>query len=325
MSRIHVYFATNRDPLGDPANPSGFGKNPSTVGSDDLRFGEAFVEDGKIVEMNVLPDGAGEDLFGTIKQKMAREGRSTLVLIHGYATSFEQAVVGAAKTKEAYGPANLNVFMFSWPSDGQNFPPQAYSNDRRDAVTSGDAFSRGLLKLIDFLSDGPACGQKVHLLCHSMGNYVMRNALQHMIEQTKGQLPRVFENIFSMAADEDSDALDSVEKDKWERLPEITKHLHIYFNNHDHALNISTKTKNNPDRMGSDGPAKPLDLHSKVTLVDVSRLEGMIEAVSTIGHGYYDEKPEVIADVLQVLAGVEPDKIKGRIFIPAKNRYAISS
>ena len=39
--------------------------------------------------------------------------------------------------------------------------------------------------------------------------------------------------------------------------PEMTGQLVIYINGHDRALAFSDITKNNPDRMGSSGPAKP--------------------------------------------------------------------
>lgn len=327
-----VYFATNRNPITNSDGViTGFGPDPSHGFSGDLRFGQVMVENGKIVEMQVLPDAPNDGsaaLFKELQNKMRDQGRDTLIGIHGYATSWEQAVLGMAKTKEAFGEAKLNVLSFSWPSDGKNVPPQAYADDRHDAKTSGEAMKRGLLKACEFLSDGAQCGQRIHLGMHSMGNYVGRWTLLALCDYFKGAtLPQIFENIFSWAADEDADALEpdkpEVDGPKWSRFPELTKHFHIYFNNHDHALNFSDLTKNNPARMGSDGPAKPGNLHSKVTLVDVSRCENWIQAATQLGHGYYDEHPKVIADILQVLKGIAPDKIEGREYIPAKNRYAI--
>lgn len=325
-----IYFATNRNPIVKDDLIVDFGKNFSPEGLSDLRFGKADVDlDAKTFTMEVVPNKPSEGsqaVYTAVKQKMMDQSRSTLIIIHGYATSFAQAIVGAAKTKKAYETQNLNVFMFSWPSDGKNVPPQAYADDRHDASASGLAFARGLMKLVEFLSAGKPCGQQVHLLAHSMGNYVLRNALQALINHPEGyaasgQLPRIFENIFSMAADEDNDALEKPEK--WERLPEITRHLNIYFNNHDRALNISDLTKGNPDRMGSDGPAHPGDLPSKVTLIDVSRTQNFFQTATSVGHGYYDEQPKVVSDVLQVIAGLQPDQIAGRSFVSAKNRYVI--
>lgn len=330
-----VYFATNRNPILKDGKIIDFGKGFSAEGTSDLRFGQALVDiDENSFSMEIAPNLPAEGsaaIYTNVKKKMRDQSRSTLIMIHGYATSFAQAIMGAAKTKKAYGQANLNVFMFSWPSDGKNFPPQAYADDRHDAKTSGLAFARGIMKLIDFLSEGDPCGQKVHLLSHSMGNYVLRHAVQAMIQQTNGSLPRIFENIFSMAADEDYDAFDPMpgkdgaKEPKWERLPELARQVHVYFNNHDHALNVSSSPigKGNPDRMGSDGPAKPMNLPSKVTLIDVSNTDRFL--LDAIGHGYYDSQEKVVADVLQVIAGAEARKIPGREYDPARNRYLIKA
>ena len=318
-----VYFGTNRNSIGPNDKPTGFGPSFSANGLQDLRFGQAVVEDGKIISLDCLPDTPEEGsaaMFAEIKQKMATEGRDTLVLIHGFNTTFEAAVVGAAKTKEAYGPATLNVVIFSWPSEGTYdvLKPQEYFSDRHNAQSSGQAFYRGMMKLSAFLRQGAPCGQKIYLLAHSMGNYVLRSTLQALIEQSPTpRLPRAFDVIFSMAADEDNDALDKPEK--WQRLPELTAQLLIYCNKDDKALMGSEDTKGNPDRMGNHGPIQPGNLPAKTTVVDVTKLNGLF----AIGHGYYDEIPAVIADVLQVMAGKTGEDVEGRNWVPAEHKYFI--
>jgi esterase/lipase superfamily enzyme len=318
-----VYFATNRNACGPESKPTGFGPNFSPCGLSDLRFGQAMVDGKKLESIECLPDtpndGSGV-MFSEVKKKMAEQGRDTLIMIHGYNTTFEAAIIGAAKAKEAYKAANLNVVMFSWPSDGKFGPlnPKEYGNDRHDAEASGLAFCRGLMKLAAFLREGAPCGQRIFLLAHSMGNFVLRNTLQAMLKQvSNGRVPRAFDIIFSMAADEDNDALDKEEK--WARLPDLCGHLNIYINKHDKALLGSDLTKGNPDRMGSVGPARPMDLPAKVSVIDVSKLDKIGDA----GHGYYDSWPEVVADVLQVMAGKEGEDVKGRNWVPAKMRYFI--
>lgn len=318
-----VYFATNRNSLGDSVKPSGFGHNFSPNGLSDLRFGQAMVADGKVESLDCLPDTPNDgsaSMFTEVKAKMAEQGRDTLIMIHGYNTTFDAAIIGAAKTKEAYKAANLNVVMFSWPSDGKFGPlnPGEYANDRHDAQASGLAFCRGLMKLAAFLRQGAPCGQRIFLLAHSMGNYALRYTLQEMLKQSpNGKVPRAFDIIFSMAADEDNDAFDH--EDKWSRLPDLSGQVLVYINRHDRALLGSDTTKGNPDRMGSVGPISPMNLPAKVSVVDVSKLDKIFD----LGHGYYDTWPAVINDVLQVMAGREGEDVQGRNWIPAKSRYAI--
>ncbi len=330
---IRVYFATNRKPMGNADGKIiGFDGDfaPGLVG---LRFGQAMIADdfSRVESLDVLPDSpedGSQSLFNELQTKMAEQGRDTMIVVHGYATSFEQFIIGLAKTKVAYKNANLNLFGFSWPSDGKNVPPMEYANDRHDAECSGESFKRGLRKLMEFYKNGILCGQKIHYLAHSMGNYVTRHWLQALIDDTKGTLPQIFENVFLMAADEDADAfepelIDGKKEGKFERLPEIARNVHVYFNNHDKALQFSDLTKNNPQRLGYDGPNKPWGIAKNVTLLDVSRLEGIVEAATTLGHGYYDTKPEVIRDVLEVLKGTPPDLVPGRIYDQSRNRRFI--
>ena len=316
-----VYFATNRNPLGPEEAPTGFGPNFSPAGLQDLRFGQAQVDDsGKIVGLTCLPDGASADMFAEIKKKMATEGRDTLIFIHGYNTNWEAAVATAASVKRTYKDANLNVVLFSWPSDGKYGPlrPQEYFDDRHDAMASGAAFCRGMMKLGAFLRQGAPCGQRIYLLAHSMGNYVLRNTLQALISQVQGpRLPPAFDIIVSMAADEDNDALDHPEK--WGRLTEVTQRLVIYCNKRDKALMGSEDTKGNPDRMGNHGPSQPGNLPAKVTVVDVTKLEGLLD----VGHSYFIEHPVVVSDVLQVMAGKEGEEVSGRNWIPADHKYCL--
>ena len=122
-------------------------------------------------------------------------------------------------------------FVFSWPSDGSLMPYIAYANDRADARTSGAALGRGLLKLGEFVrrvSDelGPRvrsdlgrdaetarrreelCAGRLHLMAHSMGAYALRHAVQGMRREIGDDLPRLFDEILLIAADEDADAFE---------------------------------------------------------------------------------------------------------------------
>ncbi len=319
MARI--WFGTNRNPIEQGGAVVDFDGNFSAQGLQDLRFGVAEVQGGKVVSLSVLPGepevSASAEVFARVKEEM-KGGRDTIIMIHGYATSFRQAIEGAQKTKEAYGALNPNIVLFSWPSDGRH-APHDYGNDRHDAKASGLAFARGLMKLLDFLQQGDPCGRRIHLLAHSMGNYVLRNALQELEKMVPGAtMPCVFDNILSMAADEDADALDCPEK--WGRLAQLCRGLHIYINRYDKALLGSDLTKGNPARMGNIGPARPKDLPNGVTVIDVSGTDGLLDIV---GHGYYDTEKKVIADVLQVLAGIQPDKVTGRVWKDSQMRFAI--
>jgi len=323
---VTVYFATNRNLINGPHGID-FGQNFSSTDLGDLRFGQVEVTAGELVtgSVQVLPDNRTEGsqaLFAQLRQKMREQSKDSLILIHGFNVSFRAAVESAANIRTRYeqisgGSYRPNIFVFSWPSNGRLFE---YKDDRHDAQTSGYAFARGLEKLTRFLrntENGQPCQQRINLIAHSMGNYVLRHALQET-QKISGDrtLPRLFDNIILAAADEDNNAF---EHDyKLARLPELGKHVTIYYNIEDQALTISDITKGNPDRLGQSGPSNPRQLPYKVAIVDVSNL------VSTFSeHSYHVDDDDVVRDILGVLQGQSPDMFPWRTYVAYANKFRL--
>ncbi len=190
-----VFFATNRDRKTPPTH---FSKRFSRNGIADLRFGRAEVDDERVAvtvaEENLQPDDTGQDtdaesilgsleVFDALRTRMLEQEEDTVIFIHGYNVTFTEGLREAAQLSHRLAAINGNkgasVAVFSWPSDGSLLPWKAYASDRRDAAASGPALARGILKLADYLrgiSRQDACQQRVHLIAHSMGNYVLRHA-----------------------------------------------------------------------------------------------------------------------------------------------------
>lgn len=220
---------------------------------------------------------ASTHMFLELKEKMEK-GADVVVYIHGYNVNWHAAVGSATALQymlnrdRTTGLKETIVVLFSWPSDGSVMPFAAYRSDRGDAQGSGVAVGRAILKLHEFLRtlrrdaktpEQRLCGQEIHLLCHSMGNYVLQNALPKIIEHAAGStMPRVFKHIFLCAPDVDDDVL---EKGKaMERLHELCANVTVYFNTGDVAMYISDYTKGNPERLGHAGSAHPFNVHNKV-------------------------------------------------------------
>ena len=336
-----VYFGTNRKPNRKKA-PNDFGSGFSEDGLANLRFGMAEVTGDEFdkYELYLAPErltvdydrkikGASGSVLGSknvfkrVRDKMQQHQRDTVVFVHGYNVSFHEALTSAARLKRnlstAEGGPGVNVVAFSWPSDGSMMPYIAYGNDRQDAAASGPAFARGLLKLADFLRGSTpeeACQHKIHLVAHSMGNYVLRHTVQEYMRQSAGRPVRLFDQVFLMAADEDDDAF---ERDyKLKPLPRLAKRVNVYFNNEDRAMAVSDKTKGNPDRLGDDGPRVPRGIPGKVSLIDVTPVvDGLVE------HSYFLDSPRVVEDMIEVLSGRASKEIGGRDYDPETNRYRL--
>jgi len=185
---------------------------------------------------------------------------------------------------------DLLVVLFSWPSDGLALPYVSYKSDRSEATGSGAAVGRAFLKTRDYLaslrvqakaSGQELCAQDIHLLCHSMGNFLLQSALARMAEHTPGSaLPRIFEHVFLCAPDVDDTALEP--EHPLNQVHEIARSVTVYHNTGDTAMVISDVTKGNPDRLGWHGAARPALLHSKIHQVDCTPIvHGIAE------HSYY--------------------------------------
>jgi esterase/lipase superfamily enzyme len=328
---MRIYFATNRNPqpLGKPTR---FGGDFSPQGLTDLRFGWAdFDAAGKKYKLNI----AGESLtvppaaldrgdlsaqklgsravFEAIRQDMAAQHQDCLLYIHGFNVDFNQALQSALALKQHYAARPMTVCVFTWPSDGSLLPFKAYASDRDDARASGVALGRGLQKLASYLRGierDQYCGQNVHLLAHSMGNYALRWAFQDIRRSTGANLRRLLDQLLLFAADEDHDAF---EYDyKLAGLADMARRVTVYHNANDRALVVSDYTKGNPDRLGASGPRNSRLLPDKVTVVDCEPVVDFSRDVT--GHSYYLGNPVVTADVLAVLDGVEPERLVTRSY-----------
>lgn len=337
---LEVFWASNRDLGGSQTRPL-LGKRFNALGPQYFRVGCADVDPQgyRPQRIVVLPEhlddhGAapvaplyGSDtLFAQLKARMAGRGQDALVLIHGFASSFETTIARSAEIADRWRPGDrpLPVFVFSWPSDGEIVPSARYVSDRDDAAGSGLALARALMALLGFLrrvhAEGSDCGQRLHLVAHSMGNWALRFALQALRGMLgTDRLPQVFETVFLMAADEDDDALEH--DHKLGLLPRLAAQVLVYHARGDRALMVSDLTKANPARLGSAGPRTRDGLSARIQTIDCSLVAET--ALGDAGHQYYRCRPEVIADVRQVLAGTAAEAIAGRRWSPAERSWRI--
>lgn len=328
-----IYFATNRDP-NDAEPPTGYGTSLHPTSPDYLRFGQATVAANGRITVVTAPEKVEVEaddpqvlgsakVFGELHRNML-DGRDTIVYIHGYNVDFKDAVKAAAQVERRYGAIprsrkRRNVVLFTWPSNGSMLPFMAYKSDRSEARISGEAFARGLEKLVALLKElrrdpEQVCKARIHLMCHSMGNYVLRNGLQAV--RRSGGLPRVFDQIFMFAADEDYDGFEH--DHKLALLPELGHAVHVYYNTQDRALFTSDHTKGNPARLGMRGPRSPLTVPGTVNIIDCSAVVGGL-----VEHSYYLDEGRVVRDVNRVLAGQGPEIPATRKYLASQNRYEL--
>jgi len=267
------------------------------------------------------------NMFRNIKGHMMK-GCDALVYIHGYNVDWSEAVASALSlqfmlnSKADKDEKKVVVILFSWPSLGSMNPYSDYHSDRSSSRNSAKAIGRGILKLRDFLGtlkrdivkgDDALCGSEIHLLSHSMGNYVLQKAVEtKLIGYSNGQMPRIFRHIFMCAADIDDNLLEIGQS--LERLQELGGNVTIYHNQNDKALYISKTTKNETERLGQCGSSRPALVHNKIHQVDcTSIVRGFTE------HSYY-LWATVNDDIRQSINCVEFDDAKRKRKRNGQNR-----
>lgn len=351
MARVEVHFITNRNHMPDNARAVFGGQfNPDGVAA--LRFGKAQYDvdgkkavfrsidvypDAKVLpgQSTVPPSGSGSFLDDLHKRMLAE--RDTLLFIHGYNVSFLEALEAGALLAGSLD-GKLNVVVFSWPSDGKMVPYMSYYSDREDARVSGPALARAYLKLFDFVRDireaevrrlekagkdsdtqTELCMRCIHILAHSMGNYVLRHGVQAICAKDPRKVVRMFDQIIMAAADEDDDTFEHEEKLR--NLPSLARRVTVYHNRNDRALVISDRTKANPDRLGSEGPRMLDMLPKKVVTVDCSRVAS--EADPRSRHSYYIRSKPVATDIREVLADRHDDDFGEREMLRIGRAYRL--
>lgn len=267
-----------------------------------------FEANGKINAFaEVLPDGtqrlSSVDMFKEVKTKMMKS-TDTVIYVHGYAVSWHDAVANALslqlmlnKKDENVESQEVLVILFTWPSDGRYVMSKdarklllgAYRSDRAEAEVSGGALGRGILKMRDFFIEmrktgEVSCEQSIHMICHSMGNYVLENAISKIANNTPtAALPSLFEHIFLCSADVDDTVMEP--EQPMGILYQLASSVSIYYNREDKALWFSNKLKGNPDRLGTHGAARPSAVHKKIHQVDCTTI--VDEKIMSNEHSYY--------------------------------------
>jgi len=99
----------------------------------------------------------------------ALRGRDTLLFVHGYNQTFENAAVDAVALARGIGFSG-NMALFSWASKGGLLD---YGYDRESAMIARDALADAMASVL-----GDPFGARLHLVAHSMGTLALLEALR---------------------------------------------------------------------------------------------------------------------------------------------------
>ncbi|MEM8790650.1 MAG: alpha/beta hydrolase [Pseudomonadota bacterium] len=317
------------------------------VGEAMVQGADPFADKGwKVTARKIYPESktkskevvGSANLFEGLRKRLKDGCTDMIIYLHGFANDFDNSAIRAAQLQSLYGEKGKEaiVVFFGWPSNGEVVPSFSnYRSDRHDAKLSGVAMARMLHKLVAFLmelrrqdqelllaardahggipdpKDLKQCDRKIHVVAHSMGNWALRHAVLEFAELYGGRrLPRIFEHVFLMAADEDSDALS--DREKLGMLLDLGNQIHVYHAKDDIPLQVSDRTKSNPDRLGAQGPEDLDLLDSRIVTVDCRDVSDTHGEVTHGRHQYYRTRKEVVQDVVATLRGEPQQGRSGR-------------
>jgi len=202
-----------------------------------------------------------------------------VIFVHGFNTSFDDAVVRFAQIAWDLQYKGLPV-LFSWASKGS---VADYPYDRESALVARDGF----LELLANLSQKHKI-TKVHVIAHSMGNFLVLDALAHQADPRGGMA-----QLIMAAPDIDRDQfLQDIPKVK-----QFFQGLTLYASSSDKALAVSKLVAGGIPRAGDVPPGGPIVLPGLETL-DVSALG---EEMFGLNHNTFAQTRPLIDDIQLIL------------------------
>ena len=236
-------------------------------------------------------------------------------LVHGFNTPVtneaalhDQVVAGLA------GKLSCTIVSFDWPSAGETY---AYLPDLDAAKrTAVDLVNAGIKPLIAAQTDD--CRVAVHVVSHSMGAYVVREALDHADDGTVTGSDWTLNQFVLVAGDvEASDFVDG-NKDTESMLGHSYR-LTNYFSKFDEVLQISNvKRVGTEPRVGRVGlpanaPKKTVNIDCSAHFETIRRPGDGPEAALLWSHSWYFSDPVFYTDLAATLLGaVDRTVVAGR-------------
>jgi esterase/lipase superfamily enzyme len=235
------------------------------------------------------------------RAKRARD--EAIVFVHGYNTSFDDALYRAAQIAHDLEFDGLAA-MYSWPSRGTYLD---YSYDLNSAARS----QRYLIEFLGRLAKETRV-KRIHIVAHSMGNRPLIEALRTVQVGGDRTLQGKLGQIVFAAPDVDRDL-----------FAEITSKLNLgagrtlYASNEDKALILSRQADGIP-RAGDVPPEGPVILKN-IDTIDISKAS--TNPLLSTNHSDYAERSHILKDIqLLIESGTRPPDVRFPLYAVAEAR-----
>ena len=253
------------------------------------------------------------DTFPFIPDAEHERQKHVTLFVHGYNNDWKDAARRYQQiTDDLYaGPGGLGIcVLFTWPSNGQT---AHYLADRDDARASGPALSSVFNLLYDQAAlmerkaaDGTGlCKAKVSVIAHSMGNWVLQNALNYTWQRyNKPLLVSLINQCLMVAADVDNDLFaggEVVGNCPSEGMANLCYRITALYSGRDSVLGVSAGLKHfGKRRLGRSGLDRGVAHPDNVWDIDCSALFAPKEKEI---HSAYFWSPKIQRAIKAVLQG----------------------
>ena len=231
-----------------------------------------------------------EEFLKLVRERLAASARfkdHAIVFVHGYNTSFDNAVYRTAQISYDL-KFDGAAFLYSWPSGGA---VASYTYDRESA-TAAQPYMREFLDLV--VKESGA--KSISIIAHSMGNQPLLEVLKDMRTATSDGV--VISQIILAAPDVDADTFANLAK----RISGLANGITLYAAANDRALTISRNFWQNP-RAG-DVPASGPVIVPGIDTIDMT---GASTDVFALNHSGYAQNTEVLEDIGRLIqSGLRP-------------------
>ena len=214
--------------------------------------------------------------------------REALIFVHGFNTSFAEAVQRTAQLSTDLDWQGA-IVAFSWPA-GTSL--MGFSSDREAAEEAAPALAE-LLELLD----RTGVADREHLIAHSMGNRVTVLALSRIAAQRSGDRGPIIDELVLAAPEMDKGILNKRAPDLIAEAGRIT----LYVSRADRALLLAGSFTG--DDVAGGAGEEPF-VHPGIETIDATAI-----SADSIGHSYYGTNRLLLSDIHQVLnTAIGPDR-----------------
>lgn len=241
----------------------------------------------------ILTEAAFTDMAAEAAQGAETYANTAFVFIHGFNTTFAEAMFRAAQLAHDLG-FDGPAFAYSWPSVGKTLDYATDMDSADNAVPFIDRF-------LEIVFNVPGV-EKVHLVAHSMGNAALAQLLTHAGTKL-GRRGQAIEQLVLAAPDLDAGEFGNIHS----HFTAAAKGVTLYACASDRALLAAQKIRGDYIRLGDVGPEGPMVVPG-VDSIDVSAVG---TDLFSLNHNVYAQDRGVLDDLGALfLTGQRPPRLR---------------